>query len=146
LSAASGDRDRNNANLETFYNIFPTGGVLDGNYNVGTGNVLFARLATQVFWTPQWWFQADVAWIARNSLRDGIYGPATNPLFGVPQALTSDARAVGRDVGIGANWIVSRHMSFSLAGYKYFPGPYLRDVRPSNPDAWGTNVTMYYRF
>ena len=149
LSAASGDRDRNNGNLETFYSILPYGGAIDDNYNLAAGNLLFARLQAQLFWNPQWRFRADVAWIGRTSLRDGLYGVITNPITfraaGLP-VLPSSHRSVGHDVGLGAVWIASRHLSFNVNGSMYFPGAYLRDVRPLNPDAWGLNVTMNYRF
>jgi len=142
LSAASGDRDRNAPDLQTFHWLFPKGPTLDNNFAIATGNALFARTALEadLSWSVR--MSIDLAWMGRTSLEDTIYRPNGTALR--PSG-PSRGRGVGTDVGMTLQWLADRHTLLFFQAAAMEPGPFLRDGGFTKRMKFAT-LTLAYRF
>lgn len=61
----------------------------------------------------------------RQSLRDGVYGPAGNLLRG---SGTSNARHVGTEFSFNATWRLGRHISLTAIRAHFWPGRFIRET------------------
>lgn len=124
LSAASGDRDRSDPDLQTFHWLFPKGNTLDNNFAIATANQLFARVALEVGVAPNVRVSVDAAWMGRSSLSDTAYRPNGTALR---PAGPSRAREVGKDAGVVVQWQADRHALLFFQAAVLDPGAFLRD-------------------
>src|SRR5262249_49603936 len=85
---------------------------------------------------------ADWIFFWRQSLRDGIYGPAINL---IRSGQTSRARYIGSQATVQAEWRLNRHMTL-MAIYTHFSaGAFLKESGPGR-DVDYVTTWMTYRF
>jgi hypothetical protein len=123
---ASGDRNPNDPNLETFNGLFPKGEYYTAAL-IGLTNVIDLhpyielKLTNRVSFTVDW----DFFW--RESTRDGIYGPGVNL---VRATGTSRAREIGNQVQVLVQWQIQRHLTFTAGYLHFFAGDFLKETQP----------------
>jgi Alginate export len=127
---ASGDKDPNNPDLQTFNPLFPRGLYnqiinLSGHTNfMELQPSLTLHLARGLTLAPDWQF------IWRQSLNDGVYGVGGNLLR---PAGSSTARYLGSQADFVANWRVTRHVTLVAIYGHFFTGPFLEQTGPGRP-------------
>ncbi len=131
--AASGDRDPDDPDLETFYPLFPRGAYFGQLASVGPLNLLDVHpsiglsLPNGISLTANWVF----FW--RQSIDDGLYS--------VPGALLrtgqqSRARFIGHQPGFDIRWRINRHTEPAFSFGRFLTGRFLRETPP------GKNTTF----
>src|SRR5262249_31551990 len=69
----------------------------------------------------------DWDWFWRESAHDAIYGPAVNVV--VPDS-GSDARVVGDQIELSAEWRINRHVTFTGDYAHFFAKDFLEEATP----------------
>ncbi len=129
-SVTSGDDGNPRSPLGTFNPLFPTG------YYYGQGTINLNGPTNLIWVGPQLRLQitksvrvvVDDNTFWRTSLRDGIYGLATNLLV---SGKDNRERYVGSQASVGVYWQFNRHLLLSAAYDHFFAGPFL--VKASMP-------------
>jgi hypothetical protein len=128
-AVTSGDDGNPQAPLGTFNPLFPTGsyfgqGVINLN---GPSNLiqLESQIGLQLTKSVRVLAENHNFW--RTSLRDGVYGLATNLLVSGKGNL---ARYVGSQPSVGVYWQINRHLSLSAAFGHFAAGPFLAKASP----------------
>ena len=125
----SGDHDPQNPNLGTLNSLYATGFYFGppvvpiGPANVAT---LWPSLTMKPSPSVTVGLSASVVW--RQSTNDGLYTPGSAALF-LPRG-ESNARYVGTQVNLTADWQLQRYLDLTLWAVFYPPGTYLRSVTP----------------
>ncbi len=136
---ASGDRDPNDRDLQTFNALFPKGAYFNETDLIGPANFadlhpsLILHLTERISFDVDW----DLFW--RQSLHDGVYGVAVNV---VRSGLTSHARYIGSALSSEVEWRIDRHITLAGAYTYFFAGPFLRESGSGKDvnyfSVWGT--------
>ena len=124
---ASGDRDPERAGLETFNALFPRGAYFGESSLIGPANFFDVHPGVDLHFTKSITCSADWGFFWRESLRDGLYGPAVNL---VRSGKTSLARAIGSQAALRADWRIGRHWTFVVTGSRFFAGDFIRESGP----------------
>jgi hypothetical protein len=138
----SGDDDPNDSNLQTFNPFFPRGAYFGEPALIGPANhmdlhpQLEFALLRNINLTLDW----DCFW--RESVRDGIYGPAINL---IQSGRNSRARYIGNQAETLLEWRFDRHISFSADYAHFFAGTFLRETTPGK-DVDYISAWITYRF
>ena len=125
---ASGDRDPNGKNLNTFNPLFPSGkyfneaGLGEPSNFIDVYPYLELHPSPRVAWSNGW----DFLW--RESLHDGFYTYSTDLLRSGKNSL---ARYYGSQIFTQVDWQVERHLSFSFTYVHFFAGDFIRTSGPS---------------
>jgi len=119
---ASGDRNANSADLQTFNPLFPRGTYFTEASLLGPQNFIDAHPWVRIQPAVQWLvdFGADFYW--RESLEDGIYKPSGSLIY---SGNSSFGRFVGTDLSLLASWQPTRHISASAAYTHFFAGEFI---------------------
>jgi hypothetical protein len=123
---ASGDKDKNSANLQTFNPLFPIGNYFGVLADTGTGPINFYDLHPEIKSYLPHGVSVDADWVIwwRQSLNDGVYGVPGNLLVASGQ---SDARFVGHRPGMEVRWQRDSHFYLQADYGIFFAGPFLRE-------------------
>lgn len=138
----SGDRDPENATLQTFNPLFPTGSYFSEDGLIGAINLmdlnpsLTLELRDDLKLTANW----DFFW--RESLDDGVYNSS---LALVRSGKENDARFVGDQAQVQLDWTVDRHLSLRAIYAHFFTGEFLKETGPADDVDYFTTY-MQYRF
>jgi hypothetical protein len=118
---ASGDRHPSDPNLQTFNALFQSGTYSGKAQILGPSNTI--RIEPSVKASPRAAVSISAGWgfYWRESIHDGLYGIAGNPL--VP-GNTSRARYEGSRPILQADWQVNRHLSAHVNYIYVFNGPF----------------------
>jgi hypothetical protein len=120
---ASGDRDRNSANLQTFNPLFPRGNYFTEASLLGPQNFFDVHPSFRLQPSERWSFDLGGDFYWRESLDDGIYTPGGSVIFrGDP----SFARFVGTDLSVVLGWQATRHITVSAGYTHFFAGRFIR--------------------
>ena len=137
---ASGDRDPNDQDLQSFNALFPRGAYFSEASLIGPANFmdlhpsLDLRLTERVKLTTDW----DFFW--RQSVRDGIYGNAVNL---VRSGRGSRARYIGSQPQTQVEWRANRHLTVTAVYAHFFAGPFLKETRPGKDVDYFTAWVTY---
>jgi hypothetical protein len=140
--ATSGDRDRQDPDLETFNPLFPRGGYFAETGLIGPQNhidlhpTLELHPASTVTLTTDW----DFFW--RESSQDGVYGIGQNV---ARSGVKGASRYVGSQATAQIEWRINRHLTWAVNYAHFFAGPVLHD----NPPAKSVNFLaswLAYKF
>lgn len=125
---ASGDRDPKSPGLQTFNPMFPTGAYLNLANPIGPANFIQVHPTADVQLAEGLTLKADWAFVWRQSLEDGIYGP----FVGTPirTGLLSRKRYVGSSPAVTLTWNATRHMTLLASYVHFFAGPFLKETPP----------------
>ena len=139
---ASGDRDADTDDLETFNALFPRGSYFSETGLIGPAN--FFDLHPSISFEPveELTFTVDWDFFWRQSTQDGIYGSALNP---VRTGQLSDERYVGSQLSASVEWRAGRHASFTTFYAHFFAGPFLEESPPGE-DVDFIGAWMTFRF
>ena len=124
----SGDRNPRSPNLQTFNPMFPTGAYLNLANPLGPANFIQLHPTTDVRFRDKVTLLADWAFVWRESVNDGIYGPFVGPPIRTGQL--SRNPFVGSSPSVTLTWNATRHVTI-LANYvHFFAGPFLKETPP----------------
>ena len=129
---ASGDKDKNSPNLQTFNPLFPIGNYFGVLSDTGPGPVNFYDLHPDLRTYFRHGISLDADWVIwwRQSLGDGVYNVPGNLL--VP-AGESQARFVGHRPGMEIRWQRDSHFYMQADYGIFYAGSFLRQSgRPNN--------------
>lgn len=125
---ASGDRDSNRVNLQTFNTLFPRGQYFGEIGLIGLANLVDLHPSLDLHLTDRLKVVGDWDFFWRQSVRDGIYGNASNLLRSGRANL---ARYVGSQPSIGMEWEATPHMTFNANYTHFFAGDFLKGSSPA---------------
>lgn len=138
----TGDRDRNDANLNSFNPFFPKGKHISQMAATGLINQrnLHPRVTAQL--SERWSVTASDLFIWRDSLSDGLYSIGGGLLR---SGSGSRARYVGHQPELEVKWQADRHLDIKLIFNYFVAGDFLKETSP------GKNITylstmLTYRF
>jgi len=145
VSVASGDNGNPKSPLGTFNPLFPTG------LYYGQGSVNLNGPSNIIQVDPYVWLQitksvrviADNDFFWRTSLRDGVYGLATNLLV---SGKGNFERYVGTQSSAGLYWQVNRYLSVNAAYDHFFAGPFLVKATPPRRSVDYAAAWVTYKF
>jgi Alginate export len=145
LSVASGASGNPKSPLGTFSPLFPTG------LYYGQGSISLNGPSNIIQVDPYMWLQitksvrvvVDNDFFWRTSLRDGVYGLATNLLVSGQGNLE---RYVGTQSSAGVYWQVNRHLSVNAAYDHFFAGPFLVKATPPRRSLDYAAAWVTYKF
>ena len=111
-----GDRDANDANLQTLNPLFPRGNYFTEAALLGPQNFFDVHPCLQLHPFPNWTFETGMDFYWCESLNDGIYTPGGSVIYRIRASLASSARtfhlsSAGRPRGILACLRVTRIFS-----------------------------------
>jgi len=134
---ASGDRNRDSPNLQTFNPLFPSGAYFNLANPIGPQNIIDLHPVLDLNFGKTVTLTGDWNFFWRESLEDGIYSLAGVPIRpGTP----SRSRFIGSTPSLTSSWKVSRHVTVLASYVHFFTGSYLQD----NPPAKNTDyVTVW---
>lgn len=137
---ASGDRDPNRADLQTFNPLFPRGSYFNESSLIGPDNFIDLHPGIEVKVAKGVTVSADCDFFWRESVRDGVYGPSVNL---VRSGRLSSARYVGTQPAVSMQWRPDRHWSLALAYAHFHAGSFLRQTGPARDVDFGTTSVTY---
>ncbi|MES2792991.1 MAG: alginate export family protein [Planctomycetota bacterium] len=140
---ASGDRNPNSSNLQTFNPMFPTGAYLNLSNPIGPANFMQVHPCVDLHFGENVMFKADWAFVWRESIHDGIYGPFVGPPIRTGQL--SDARYVGSSPSATVTWKATRHVTLVASYVHFFAGAFLKETPPGKDMDYAT-VWLDYTF
>jgi hypothetical protein len=137
--ATSGDHDPKNPDLQTFNPLFPRGAYFSETSLIGPANHIDLHPSLELHPTKKLTTYLDWDFFWRESTHDGLYGNAVNL---VRSGATSNARYVGNQVQVLAEWRANRYFIFTAAYAHFFAGTFLKESGPGKDvdyaSAWAT--------
>ncbi|SIO33619.1 Alginate export [Singulisphaera sp. GP187] len=133
---ASGDQNPRSANLQTFNPMFPTGAYLNLANPIGPANFIQVHPTADVRLGDDLMLKADWAFVWRQSINDGIYGPFVGPPIRTGQL--SQKRFVGSSPAVTLTWNATRHLTLLASYVHFFAGPFLKETPPGRDMDYAT--------
>jgi len=140
--------DSGTGSLGTFHPLFPDTAYSGKLGLVGPSNVIDVTPAVRFAVTRSIYFLAEWSFFWRENTNDAIYSPALlttsvdsgiTGYIGFPSV--NRQRFVGNQVGLGTQFTLNRHLTYTV-GYNYFPvGSFVKDTPPGFPP--GKNVGYF---
>ncbi len=124
---ASGDRDPNSEPLQTFNPLFPRGAYFSETALIGPVNIIDLHPSVEIKPADGARLYVDWDFFWRQSLSDGLYGVAVNP---VRPGSASNKRYIGSQAQVGCEWTLWRHFTLTLVYAHFFAGPFIEDTGP----------------
>jgi hypothetical protein len=127
-NVASGDRNSDDPDLQTFNPLFPRGSYFSELALLGPRN--FYNLHPFLTFNPRddLSLTADFDLFWRLETEDGIYNPGGQLLR---SGAGSDARHVGNELSLNATWQINSHVSFTAIYAHFFPGRFIEETGSS---------------
>lgn len=120
---ATGDRNPNNRDLQTFNPLFPRGNYFTEASLLGPQNFIDIRPCLLLQPTENLSFEIGCDFYWRQSKDDGIYTPGGAVIY---RGNTGSSRFVGTDLSLTMGWKVSRNFGISASYSHFFAGPFIR--------------------
>jgi hypothetical protein len=141
-NVASGDRDPDDADLQTFNPLFPRGSYFSELALLGPRN--FWNLAPSLVLHPADGFSltTDLDFFWRLQTADGTYAPDGRLLR---DGTGTNERFVGSTLSFTAEWRIRRHLSLTAIYSHFFPGDFIRATGPAE-DIDFHEFTATFRF
>lgn len=124
-NVTSGDRNPSDPNLQTFNALFPKGAYFG---QIGPANHIDLQPSIDFKLAKKWTMKLESGFFWRQSIHDGIYGPALNLLR---SAGSSQSRYVGSQVETEVHYQVNRHFIWAVNYTHFFAGQFLADTGPA---------------
>jgi len=109
---------------------------------IGPANHIDLQPSFDLRLIKRWILITKAGFFWRQSIHDGIYGPAINLLR---SAGSSTSRFIGSQIATQAEWEINPHFSWTGNYTHFFTGQFLRDTGPSKDVNFFT-TWLYYRF
>jgi hypothetical protein len=140
--------DGGQGSLGTFHPLFPDTAYSGKLGLVGPSNLIDATPNVRFALTRRIYCLAEWAFFWRQNVHDAIYSPGllTTPVdSGITGYIefpdVNDHRYVGNQLGLGTQFTVDRHLTYTV-GYNYFTaGDFIKDTPPGFPS--GKNVGYF---
>jgi len=139
---ASGDRNLDDKDIETFNALFPKGAYFGEAALIGPANLIDLRPSVTLTTSERISFTLEYGPFWRQSVDDGIYGPAINLLR---SGRLSRARHIGNQLLAEVEWKINRHTSVTVHYTCFSPGAFLKETPPAGPVDYVT-TWIAYRF
>jgi hypothetical protein len=138
---ASGDRNRNDKELNTFNALFPRGSYFTENALVGPANIidLQPNVTLKVNTAISVNLGADILW--RENTQDAVY---RQPIIAIAGTAGKSDRYTGTQYFVLGTWQVDSHLSLGLTYVHFAVGNVIKAVGGGNSDYVGS--WMSYRF
>ncbi|MGD1843065.1 MAG: alginate export family protein [Thermonemataceae bacterium] len=117
----SGDRDPDDAVLNTFNALYPRGAYFGRVAQFGPANLIDIHPSLTLT-LKKWFFTVDYLAIWRASVADAVYGAGLDPAF----SDTNDAAFIGHQLGGIVNWEVNSFLALEIESNYILPGSFLR--------------------
>ena len=141
-NVASGDRDPDDPDLETFNPLFPRGNYFSEDAILGPQNFYNAHVFLTLRPSQSWSLTVDHNWFWRFSIRDGVYGPSGNL---VRSGAGSDARFVASALSLNSEWAIGRHWTLTAIYTRVSPEQFLEETGPAE-DVDIIELTARFRY
>jgi hypothetical protein len=142
LNTISGDDDRDDATLQTFNPLYPRGKYFGELALLGPSNLFNIHAAASVELSERLELELASVFYWRASRGDGIYDPGGSVLRDDPDA---DARFIGTQLELSANYTFSRELELSATAGVFLPGRYL-DETGEHECVYFVGLELLYRF
>lgn len=136
----SGDRNPNNPSLQTFNALFPRGAYFGEIALIGPSNHMDLHPSVDLHINRSLTATIDSVFFWRTSLRDGIYGNATNLLR---SGRASRARFVGSQPSFQLELQINRHLSWAGVVSHFSTGAFLKETGPSRNVNYASSWITY---
>ncbi len=137
---ASGDRDPNDSQLNTYNGLFPRGAYFHESGLIGPANIIAVdpMLTLQATTTVTLAFDCDFFW--RQSEHDGVYGNSVNL---VRPALNTPGRYLGTQPSVRVEWRPTRHWLVAATFAHFAAGEAIRASGPGLDVDYFSTWTTY---
>lgn len=125
---ASGDRNPDDADLQSFNAIFPRGNYFSELALLGPRNFFNLHPHLDLNLSHDISLTSDVNFFWRQSVSDGVYGPSGQLLRAGDG---SSKRFVGSGLSINGEWRINRHLTATMIYSHFFPGTFVEDTGQS---------------
>ncbi|WP_250846785.1 alginate export family protein [Aquisphaera insulae] len=142
FDVASGDRDANSANLQTFNPLFPSGAYYNLTGPFGPQNIIDVHPTLDLHAGESLTLSADWAFFWRESLDDGVYRLSGSL---IASGRTSRARTIGSSPALTAVWTLNPHTTLLASYVRIFPGQFLKETTPGKDVDYAT-VWLTFKF
>jgi hypothetical protein len=142
LNIASGDRDADDPDLQTFNPLFPRGNYFEEVAVLGPRNFYNVHTFFTVEPNSKWTLTADINLFWRLETEDGLYSPSGR-LIRAPQG--SDERFVASTFSLNSEWKVNRHTTLTVIYSHLKPRAFLRDTGPADSTDF-IELTAQFKF
>jgi hypothetical protein len=140
----SGDRNPRSKNLQTFNPMFPTGAYLNLANPIGPANFIQVHPSMDARFGESVTAKVEWAFVWRESLNDGIYGPFVGPpLPPIRTGQLSRSRFVGSSPAVTVTWNPTRHVTVLASYVHFFAGPFLKQTPPGKDMDYFTSWIDY---
>ncbi|PHN57861.1 hypothetical protein AO268_01740 [Pseudomonas sp. ICMP 8385] len=129
VNAASGDKDPDDNDLQSFNALFPRGNYFSELALLGPRNFVNLHPSLSFQPTGSVTMTADVDFFWRLQTQDGVYTPGSGLLR---SAQGSDARFVGTELSFNTRWDINRRLSLTAIYSRFFPGRFIRETGPAS--------------
>lgn len=141
-SVTSGDKNRENLNLQSFNPLFPGTAYSGAIALVGPTNIMDLTPSVRLNLNKKITVSLDSAFYWRQSLADGLYGINVNLQR---TGNLSRERFVGSLPSIRLDYRLNRHFTYTIIYSHFFAGNFLKETPPANSvDYFSTWIS--YRF
>jgi hypothetical protein len=137
----SGDRDRNDADLQTFNALFPKGAYFAEDGLIGPANHIDVHPAVEFHPADSLTVIVDGAFFWRESAGDGIYNAGLAPV----RSGLGGGSYLGTHAGAQADWRIHRRLTWSACYSHFFAGGVL-DANPPAGDTIYFSTWVTFRF
>jgi hypothetical protein len=137
----SGDRKRNDQELNSFNPLYPRGAYFGLAALIGPVNLIDVHPYFSIMLTPRLKLSADYDAFWRYSINDGIYGPNVMLTFDS----RSTQRFIGNQVGCALEWQPNSFLTFNPEAMYFFAGPYISDVSAGR-DVFFAAITVQFKY
>ncbi len=141
---SSGDKNPQNADLQTFDPLFPAGLYYgDMVFTSGSLNAIVVHPSLGMQLSKSLTLNADSFSLWRQRTTDGLY--SQSGMF-LRTGRTSQSRYVGATQDLDITWYVDRHATVRFIAAYYEVGSYFRETQPPGKDATYFSVIASYKF
>ncbi|WP_422928091.1 alginate export family protein [Singulisphaera sp. PoT] len=127
FDVASGDRNPNSANLQTFNPLFPSGAYFNLTGPFGPQNIIDLHPTLDLHLRKDLTLSADWTFFWRESLEDGVYRLSGSLLA---SGRDSRARYIGSSPALTMVWTLNPHVTLLASYVHIFPGEFIKQTTP----------------
>ncbi|WP_229655104.1 alginate export family protein [Flavobacterium sp. LC2016-23] len=139
----SGDKNKNDGNLQTFNPLYPKGGYFGFSPQVGPVNLIDIHPYATLDLLPELKMQVDVVLNWRYSLQDGVYRPSGS--LNLPGSASAE-RYIGTAYLANFSYSINKYISV-VSGIQYFKtGAFIDDIIPNSKDGVFFNARLGFKF
>lgn len=137
---ASGDKNPENRDLQSFNPLFPKGAYFSEAGLIGPSNFIDLHPCLDLNLTEGATITFDWDFFWRQSTHDGLYNSAAVP---VRSGQRSDASYIGSMPQVQLSWDIDRHLSLAAIYGHFFAGEFLKETEPGKDVDYVTTWVTY---